>query len=122
MHTGRNLCRVAFGVGVIAIVVLSLLPQADMPDVHMSDKVNHALAYGSVMLAGGLGFWLPRQRLLVVGGLFLLGGAMELLQGLTPTRHMSLLDLGANVVGIAAGWLLAVLLTNVILRPRPDRA
>jgi len=107
---------------VVTIMVLSLLPQADMPNVHMSDKINHTLAYGCVMLAGGLGFWLRRERVRLVGGLFLLGAAMELLQGLLPSRHMSLLDLAANVLGIAAGLLLSALLTHRLLSRRPDRA
>lgn len=115
----QTACRLAFGIGVVAIVALSLLPQPDMPNVHMSDKVNHTLAYGCVMLAGGLGFWLTKQRAYLAGGLFLLGGLMEVLQGLTPTRHMSWLDLTANSIGIVIGWLLAVALTYSFLR-RPS--
>ncbi|HMB77938.1 MAG TPA: hypothetical protein VKN76_16195 [Kiloniellaceae bacterium] len=122
MSLGQKACRLAFAVGVAAIVALSLLPQPSMPDVQLSDKANHTLAYGCVMLAGGLGFWLGRQRLLLAGGLFLLGGAMELLQGLTPTRQMSLLDMVANTIGIAVGLLLAVLLTRYILQQPAKKA
>ena len=118
---GQRLCRIAFGIGVIAIAVLSLLPASDMPDVHMSDKIGHTLAYGCVMLAGGLGFWLQRQRLQVAGGLFLLGIAMELLQSLMPTRQMSLLDIAANTVGIAAGLLLCLAATRHLQRRGSNR-
>lgn len=112
---GRNICRGAFGVGVVTIVVLSLLSQPSMPDIDMSDKTGHFLAYGGVMTVGGLGFWSDRQRIILVIGLFLLGITMELLQGLTADRHMSLLDIGANSGGILTGLILAVSITWAVL-------
>ena len=81
MIPGQKLYRAAFALGVLAIVVLSLMAQDSLPSVKVSDKLNHVLAYGCVMLVGGLGFRSTRQRVWLVLGMSLLGTAMELLQG-----------------------------------------
>ena len=110
----QKLSRIAFAVGLLAIVMLSLLPQDSLPSVRISDKIYHILAYGCVALAGGFGFRGIRQRLIIALGMLLLGAGLELLQGLMPSRFMSLADIYANVAGILAGLLLVGLIERCL--------
>ena len=92
----------------LAVLVLSLLPAAQLPEVRVWDKFQHMLAY--VALALWFGGVVPRRRYaLVVAGLMTYGVLIELLQGwMQQGRHADLGDLGANATGIAAGLLLAL--------------
>jgi VanZ family protein len=110
----QKLSRIAFAVGLLAIVMLSLVPQDTLPSVRISDKINHFLAYGCVALAGGFGFGGIGQRLRIALGMLLLGAGLELLQGLMPSRYMSLADIYANVAGILAGLLLVALIDRCL--------
>ncbi len=94
--------------GIVAIVVLSLVPMPDMPSpVEHSDKLEHLLGYF------GLTAWYAqlvahRGRLALYAlGYVALGIAIELAQGLTSWRSADWHDLGADAVGIAAGYALA---------------
>jgi VanZ family protein len=93
---------------VALITVLSLLPSHDLPDVHVSDKVEHTLAYVA------LGFWfgcLVARRDLIWLGLALVafGGLIELLQGwMALGRQADIRDLWADVLGVAIGFVLVL--------------
>lgn len=92
----------ALGTGGVALVVwLSLTPAPVDSGVDHGDKLGHLLAY-----AGLMGWWgqLHRRWLLLFVLFVALGAAMELLQGLTPTREPSLADMLANTAGAALGW------------------
>ena len=110
----QKLSRIAFAAGLLTIVMLSLMPQDSLPNVRISDKINHFLADGCVALAGGLGFGGIRQRLRIALGMLLLGAGLELLQGLMPSRFMSFADIYANVAGILAGLLLVALIDRCL--------
>ncbi len=113
----RKLAKTAFFVGLVAVIVLSLLPQETLPETGMWDKLNHALAYGVLAVVGGFGFkgWLS---LLMVGiGLVLLGAGLELAQSVIPDRDGSITDALANFVGIAIGSV-ATAGTDTFLRDR----
>jgi VanZ family protein len=111
----------------VAIVVLSLLPvpQPQLPRVRHLDKVLHALAYlilSFLLFASQLPGPRPRLVLVAVFGSLLLGGLLELLQPLI-LRRRELADLAADLVGAAAGALLALALVGtlkrLLLRGRP---
>lgn len=82
-----------------------------VPEFTGADKVFHGLAYGTtlvlVLLAAvwrpgrGPGRY-PRVAPLVVIGAIATGGAVELLQGLTPAREPELWDWIAEILGAAA--------------------
>ncbi|MDQ1315067.1 MAG: hypothetical protein QG662_1176 [Pseudomonadota bacterium] len=97
--------------GVVVTLGLSLLPPALDSGSGHSDKVVHLLGYAV------LTFWWAqlvthrRWKLALVVALF--GIAVELLQGLTPTRQPDPLDALANSVGALLGWLIARLLPNL---------
>lgn len=100
------------GLGVAAaIAILSVLPGEDLPEVHLSDKVAHIIAYA--VLSACVCFWLGRRRM-VEGVLVTVGyGALlEVAQALAGTgRTASLLDESANLVGACLGaglaWMVA---------------
>lgn len=88
------------------ILLLSLLPNRDLPDIRLWDKAKHALAYvalafwfGSVVVRRDY-FWLALV-------LIAFGGAIELLQAQVG-RDAEWGDLLADAVGTTIGLLLAV--------------
>ncbi len=88
---------------VLLVVWLSLTTNPDPLNIQYNDKAGHLLAYAT------LTFWfgqLYSRRLVVVLACLALGGGMELLQGLTDYRDMSLADMFANSCGVGLGWLL----------------
>ena len=73
------------------------------------DKLLHVVDYAALSFA--LGYAVGRRDRTTLLAVFVaavaVGGAVELLQGVVPTRHPSLADAAANVVGAAlgtAGW------------------
>jgi VanZ family protein len=96
--------------GVATALVLSLTPPVINESGH-SDKVVHFAGYAVLM------FWwaqvLVHQRWKLAVAVVLFGGAIELLQGLTPDRDPDVLDALANTGGVLLGWLAARLLPNL---------
>ena len=103
-----GLARLAFYLGILLVIALSLIPQDAMPDPETWDKANHVAAYGAIAVAGGLGYRSRRALLRIALGLLLLGAGLELAQSVLPGRVASVADLLANAIGIALGLLLAV--------------
>jgi glycopeptide antibiotics resistance protein len=54
--------------------------------------------------------------------MLLLGAGLELLQGLMPSRYMSLADIYANVAGILAGLLLVALIDRCLGKAKESGA
>ena len=89
-------------IGLLAVLLLiagSLHPAPPIPvSAPGSDKIGHFLAYGGLLLWFGQ---LGRQYQWPAAiGLFVLGVALEGLQGLMASRHASLGDVLANSAGI----------------------
>lgn len=103
-------------VGSAAVVlVMALLPlRVGSQWFDHADKVMHAGTFAALTIMALLGW--PRRRLTVVGCLAAYGAAIELLQGLTPTRTASSLDLVADVLGIGVGMMFT---RWVLAQPRP---
>ena len=115
-----RVARLAFAVGVVAVIVLSLAPSSTLPSLDLWDKIEHAVAYAFLAATGCFGFGLtaPRAHLPVVMALAAMGGLIELAQP-AAGRMTSAADLLANVIGIALGWLLARSFALVLRRPLP---
>ncbi len=111
----RKLAKTAFFIGLVAVIALSLLPQENLPETGMWDKLNHALAYGVLAVLGGFGFKGGRSLLIVGIGLVVLGAGLELAQSVIPNRDGSIYDAVANLVGVAIGSI-AIAGTNTLLR------
>jgi VanZ family protein len=98
--------RVWFCFGLLlaaAITFTSLLPANQLPQIGISDKVEHAVAY---LL---LGFWFASviarwDYVFVLLALVALGGGIEIAQGLMGLgRQADLRDFAANALGAAVG-------------------
>jgi VanZ family protein len=86
---------------VLFIVVSCLEPPRYVPNLHLWDKAEHALAFGGMTLwFGGLA---RRSRSFVVALLMLLlGGGIEIAQGVMRLgRDMDIMDFLADGVGIS---------------------
>lgn len=108
--------RSAFWLAVVAGVVLSLWPAPEETAhwIPYSDKIEHAISFGVLVLLGtraGYRHW-PMLAL----GLLALGAAIEVAQGFTPTRTAELDDWLADAVGVAGGYFVDRALRNRSLR------
>jgi len=86
---------------VVFITVSCLEPPRYVPNLHLWDKAEHALAFGGLALwFGGL---VRRSRYLVVAFVMLLfGGGIEIAQGVMRLgRDMDIMDFLADGVGIS---------------------
>lgn len=115
----RKLSRIAFFVGLLAVVALSVIPQEAKPDTGMSGKLNHIAAYAVLSLAGGIGYRGRQPLFVMAAGLVLLGAGLEFVQAFLPGRFANGYDVFANVVGIALGSTAAIS-TNTFLNRRPQ--
>jgi VanZ family protein len=107
--------RALFWLCALGVLVLALVPPARIVPTTLWDKADHVLAFAVLALLGrsaypdaGRALWL---------GLVAYGGAIELLQALTPYRTGDFADLGADALGVLVGWKLAGTLSR---RPGPD--
>ncbi len=108
--------------GVLACVVLSLMPAQRLGDmVPGTDKLHHSAAYFTLMLWHGWLLAQPRALRRAAGFLFLLGLALEALQAFLPWRSGNdPFDLLANAAGIGLAWMLLLTPLHDALR-RWDR-
>jgi len=114
-----RLRRLWLSAGVLLVVLvffLSLRPEPPEPPPQGLDKFEHVLAYGVLM------FWfahlepVQRGRWRLALGLVGMGVAIECLQGLIGHRQFSVADMGANGLGVLAGWLASPPRTPDVLR------
>lgn len=102
--------RILLVIGWILIAVTvygSLAPVVPSLGVSLSDKVRHFSGYFVLMLwFSGL---YPRERhLMLAVAFFLMGAALELMQGaLTTTRDMDVWDMVMNTLGVATAFVCA---------------
>lgn len=94
-------CRFLFVAAAVAIYILALLPQAQAPQLHWSDKVSHLLAFMvlALLLRRGFGISYLKSVLLLI----FYGGLIEVSQYFTPDRSAEWADIGADTVGILIG-------------------
>ncbi|MCG3169819.1 MAG: hypothetical protein CALGDGBN_01348 [Pseudomonadales bacterium] len=95
-------CRVALGIALPLVFVLSLLPDQPGPQFSHGDKLLHALAFCMFALLAR-GGWPERAAARWLWMLLGYGAAIELAQSLLPWRQASLLDWLADAAGIALG-------------------
>jgi VanZ family protein len=106
-----RLWRVGGWLGVIVTLVASLMPSFLKESSGHTDKILHLVAYAVLM------FWwaqlVIQKRWKLAVAVVVFGGAIELLQGLTPDRQPELLDALANIGGVLLGWLAARFVPNL---------
>lgn len=93
---------------VLVVVVASLVPGKDLPHLSISDKVEHIIAYfGLAAWFGGL--LMPRRYAFLGVALLLLGGAIEIAQGVMGLgRQADWHDFYADALGVFAGLALCL--------------
>jgi len=103
-----RLWRVLSCVVIVAAIIVCLLPARDIPDVGVSDKWEHSVAY--VLLTLWFAGLYPRSRYWVIAlGLLLMGIAIEFAQAdMHMGREGDVHDVIANTAGIAVGIVLAL--------------
>jgi VanZ family protein len=91
----------AIGWAMVAYITISCLePARYVPDLHLWDKLEHALAFG------GMAFWFgslvrPRQYPLIALLMLLFGGGIEIAQGAMGLgRDADIMDFVADCVGV----------------------
>jgi len=89
---------------IATVIIACLLPGSDLPELPVSDKLEHALAF-LLLSASAVQLYRRGKPLLVVAlGLLVLGLSIELAQHLfTSSRMMEPGDLLADAIGISAG-------------------
>ena len=94
---------------VLVVVGASLMPARAVEILFgaLNDKIEHAAAYAGLMAWFG-GMFRRSLQFWIGLALVVLGGGVELLQGLTPTRTPDVVDLAADTVGILIGFALSV--------------
>jgi len=102
MGLSVRLWRVAFGVALAAVLVLSLAPLG--PDVPGTgwDKSNHLLGFALLALLGLAAF--PSHARTILAGLLAYGALIEALQSLTGYRLAEWGDWIADALGVLLGW------------------
>ena len=94
--------RLMFGLCVLAVLVLALMPAVVPLPRTGWDKSNHLLAFSVMALLGGRAY--PVRTLAVLAGLLAFGALIEVLQSFTPNRSADWHDLVADAVGLGMGW------------------
>ena len=108
MHKLRRAWLALGWVWIAAIVYLSLIPHPPQPmHFEYSDAVEHALAYGLLMLWFSQVYQKLAHRIVLAILLIALGISMEFLQRMTGYRYFEYSDMLANSAGVLLGWLLA---------------
>lgn len=104
------------------IVTVSYLALVPAPPVSLDlgwDKLNHMLAFTTLALSGYLSYpFSAGRRALILFGLLIFGGLIEVLQLFVPGRSSEWGDLLADSIGIACGALIAAyVLRAASMRP-----
>ncbi|MEW6589784.1 MAG: VanZ family protein [Pseudomonadota bacterium] len=106
-----HLWRVGGWLGVALTLAFSLGPPTLGEDDSQLDKLAHLAGYALLM------FWWAQlvvtRRWRLALAVMAFGGAIELLQGLTPERQPDPVDALANAAGVMLGWGIARLLPNL---------
>jgi len=101
----RRVAAVAFGLGAIAVIFVSLLPGKEVPSLGFWDKAEHFVAYAGLGGLGALACWQRRRASVIplILMLWLLGAGAELAQAASPGRSPELGDAVANALGACVG-------------------
>jgi VanZ family protein len=100
---------VGLGWTLLGLVCLgSLLPASALRMLDNNDKLAHFGSYFVLMVWFAGLYGKPRHYLAIAAILISLGAGLDLLQGLTATRHFEGLDVLANSAGVCVGLIAAL--------------
>ena len=110
----RRPSQVVFMIGLLAVILVSVIPGDAVPRIGVRDVSAHMMAYAALAFVGGIACQRARSLLILTAGLVFLGMSLEVIQALIPSRDANGYELLADVVGIALGSA-AALSTKVFL-------
>jgi VanZ family protein len=93
--------------GMLALIVLSVIPAADRPVTGLPQDFEHVVAYGVIGICAGLGFKATMPVRFAAAIAF--AGAVELAQVPLSTRHARLDDFVVDAVGACVGIMVGTL-------------
>ncbi len=94
----------ATGWGLVLFVIYLSVTSAPPSAAHFAgDHFGHLLAYMTLM------WWFvqlyPKERYLALAIIFIImGGVLEVIQGMMGVRTQDILDVAANIAGVGFGW------------------
>jgi VanZ family protein len=106
----RGIWPAAFWLPWAVCTWLAFAPSLTTGPVTLSDKSAHFLAFGYLMLALSLAHFTKASPLFPAVLLVGYGIGIEGVQALLPTRQAEGADLAADLLGIAAGWMVLLAL------------
>ena len=92
----------------LALVCLGSLLPASAVSTLENDKLAHFGSYLILSLWFGGLYGKPRHYIAIAAILIAFGAVLDLLQGLTATRHFDAADILANSAGVLLGFLVSV--------------
>lgn len=106
--TNVTFWRAALLFGLVAVLLLALLPTGDKVVFSGQDKLVHGITFAVLFLLSKQSLSAGAPLWLIYPGLMSYGLLMEVLQGLTGYRHMEGMDLLADLLGLLAGHLIVL--------------
>ncbi len=101
----ERVLRWLFAGTAVVVMVLSLAPlEPGAPSLGW-DKANHMAAFALLAVLGCRAY--PSHTAVVLAGLLVYGGLIEVLQSFTSYRRAEWADLLADALGLPLGWLVA---------------
>ena len=117
----HRLFILAYVAAILAVTVLSLIPQPQFDAPEGTDKALHLLAYGVIAGCGGLGFASWDRRILAGTTAIGIGIFLEVAQGAWAGRNGSVADALSNMAGVALGLIAAYVVLKLWDRSYPAR-
>lgn len=111
-----RLCRIAGWLALLAIVIVSVVPNTLRPHVLEDKHVEHFSAYLAAGMLWAMGWRRDRQLLLAGGALAACSATLEIIQLWVPGRTSSVADFLASSLGAWAGLAMIYLLRNLQAR------
>lgn len=106
----------------LAVTVLSLIPQPQLDAPEGTDKALHLLAYGVIAGCGGLGFASWNRRILAGTTAIGIGIFLEIAQAAWAGRNGSVADALSNTAGVVLGLIGAYIVLKLWARLFPASA
>lgn len=107
---------------ILAVTVLSLIPQPQLDAPEGADKALHLLAYGVIAGCGGLGFASWDRRILAGSTAIGIGIFLEVAQDAWAGRNGSVADALSNSAGVFLGLGAAYFVLKLWTRFYPSEA
>jgi len=101
--------------GVVAIVVVSLVPGDARPNTGLPGQIDHIITYCGTAGILGLGYPATKSRFGTMVMLISLAATLEVAQRWIPGRHPQFIDFVASVAGTCLGMLAAMVVHRIAL-------